>query len=205
MEYVTRVRMDKAKDLLKLTSLKSYKVASEVGYSDPQYFCVIFKSIPESPYGIQRHVAEGEMSMKREWHVGSFLFKFRSIQSSISVVFSCLILFLIIITSYISYRLSAEAVELNSKHYISEIVQQVNINLQSYITNMEDISILASTNKDVKYYITGTSFLGDEERRPYEKRISDLFQSILITRKDIASIMVLDTTTDLYLTVELQA
>lgn len=43
MEYVTRVRMDKAKDLLKLTSLKSYKVASEVGYSDPQYFSVIFK------------------------------------------------------------------------------------------------------------------------------------------------------------------
>lgn len=130
------------------------------------------------------------MRMKKEWYMGSFLFKFRSIQSSISVVFSCLILLLIIITSYISYRLSAEAVELNSKHYISEIVQQVNINLQSYITNMEDISILASTNKDVKYYITGTSFLSDEERRPYEKRISDLFQSILITRKDIASIMV---------------
>jgi two-component system sensor histidine kinase YesM len=55
---------------------------------------------------------------------------------------------------------------------------------------MEDISMLASTNKDVKYYITETSFINDEERRPYEKRISDLFQSILITRKDIASIMV---------------
>ncbi|NQX70468.1 sensor histidine kinase [Paenibacillus alba] len=128
--------------------------------------------------------------MRKGWNIGSFLFKFRSIQSSISVVFSCLILFLIVITSYISYRLSADAVEMNSKHYIAEIVQQVNINLQSYITNMEDISLLASTNKDVKYYITGTSFISDEERRPYEKRISDLFQSILITRKDIASIMV---------------
>jgi two-component system sensor histidine kinase YesM len=128
--------------------------------------------------------------MRKERDVGLFLFKFRSIQSSISVVFSCLILFLIIITSYISYRLSADAVETNSKHYISEIIQQVNINIQSYITNMEDISMLASTNKDVKYYITETSFINDEERRPYEKRISDLFQSILITRKDIASIMV---------------
>lgn len=128
--------------------------------------------------------------MRKERDVGLFLFKFRSIQSSISVVFSCLILFLIIITSYISYRLSADAVETNSKHYISEIIQQININIQSYITNMEDISMLASTNKDVKYYITETSFINDEERRPYEKRISDLFQSILITRKDIASIMV---------------
>lgn len=128
--------------------------------------------------------------MRKERDVGLFLFKFRSIQSSISVVFSCLILFLITITSYISYQLSADAVEMNSKHYISEIIQQVNINIQSYITNMEDISMLASTNKDVKYYITGNSFISEEERRPYEKRISDLFQSILITRKDIASIMV---------------
>ncbi|MCY9656772.1 sensor histidine kinase [Paenibacillus chondroitinus] len=128
--------------------------------------------------------------MRKEKDVGMFLFKFRSIQSSISVVFSCLILFLITITSYISYQLSADAVEMNSKHYIAEIIQQVNINIQSYITNMEDISMLASTNKDVKYYITGNSFVSEEERRPYEKRISDLFQSILITRKDIASIMV---------------
>ncbi|BFT71074.1 sensor histidine kinase [Paenibacillus sp. P36] len=128
--------------------------------------------------------------MRKEKDVGMFLFKFRSIQSSISVVFSCLILFLITITSYISYQLSADAVEMNSKHYIAEIIQQVNINIQSYITNMEDISMLASTNKDVKYYITGNGFISEEERRPYEKRISDLFQSILITRKDIASIMV---------------
>ncbi|MBA2940847.1 sensor histidine kinase [Paenibacillus sp. CGMCC 1.16610] len=128
--------------------------------------------------------------MRKDKDVGMFLFKFRSIQSSISVVFSCLILFLITITSYISYQLSADAVEMNSKHYIAEIIQQVNINIQSYITNMEDISMLASTNKDVKYYITGNGFISEEERRPYEKRISDLFQSILITRKDIASIMV---------------
>ncbi|WP_054027597.1 sensor histidine kinase [Bacillus sp. FJAT-28004] len=118
------------------------------------------------------------------------LFNFRSIQSSISVTFSFLILGSIAITSFISYHLSAEAVERNSEHYISEIIQQVNINIQSYITNMEDIGMLALTNKDVKYYISGTSFISEEERRPYEKRISDLFQSILITRKDIASIMV---------------
>ncbi|MFD0692947.1 sensor histidine kinase [Paenibacillus sp. GCM10027628] len=128
--------------------------------------------------------------MRRGRDAGFYLFKFRSIQSSISVAFSCLILGSIAITSFISYHLSAEAVEGNSEHYISEIIQQVNINIQSYVTNMEDIGMLALTNKDVKYYISGTSFISEEERRPYEKRISDLFQSILITRKDIASIMV---------------
>lgn len=43
MEYVTRVRIDKAKDLLQQTPLKSYEVAAKVGYSDPQYFSVLFK------------------------------------------------------------------------------------------------------------------------------------------------------------------
>ncbi|TXK77830.1 sensor histidine kinase [Paenibacillus sp. N3.4] len=118
------------------------------------------------------------------------LFKFSSIQSSISVAFSCLILFILAITSVISYNLSANSVEGNSEHYISEIIQQVNLNIQSYVTNMENIGTLAMTNKDVKYYISSTSFINEEERRPYEKRISDLFQSILISRKDIASIMV---------------
>lgn len=43
MEYVTRVRIEKAKDLLRHTPLKSYEVASKVGYGDPQYFSVLFK------------------------------------------------------------------------------------------------------------------------------------------------------------------
>jgi two-component system sensor histidine kinase YesM len=128
--------------------------------------------------------------MRKGWEEGLQFFNFRSIQSSISLAFSFLILGSIAITSFISYYLSAQAVEGNSEHYISEIIQQVNSNIQSYITNMDNIGMLAMANKDVKYYISGTSFIRDEERRPYEKRISDLFQSILISRKDIASIMI---------------
>ncbi|CAM4122112.1 sensor histidine kinase [Paenibacillus alkaliterrae] len=128
--------------------------------------------------------------MRQGRNVGFDLFKFKSIQSSISVAFSCLILFSIAITSVISYFLSANAVEENSEHYIKEIIQQVNVNIQSYITNMEHIGMLALTNKDVKYYFSDTGFISEAARRPYEKRISDLFQSILISRKDIASIMV---------------
>ncbi|WP_310186704.1 response regulator [Bacillus sp. 3255] len=43
MEFVTRVRIESAKNLLQQTSLKSYEVALKVGYSDPQYFSVLFK------------------------------------------------------------------------------------------------------------------------------------------------------------------
>ncbi|WP_054026048.1 sensor histidine kinase [Bacillus sp. FJAT-28004] len=118
------------------------------------------------------------------------LFPLKSIQSNISLAFSMLILAAIVLTSLVSYQVSVAAVERNSKGYIEEIIKQVNLNIQSYVDNMENISLLALTNKDVKYYISDNNFISAENRRTYEKQISDLFQAILYTRKDIASIMV---------------
>jgi two-component system response regulator YesN len=43
IEYVTNERMAKAKELLKLTDLKSYEIAHKVGFNDPHYFSVTFK------------------------------------------------------------------------------------------------------------------------------------------------------------------
>lgn len=43
VEYVTRIRMEKAKELLSTTRMKSYEIAEKAGYSDPQYFSVLFK------------------------------------------------------------------------------------------------------------------------------------------------------------------
>lgn len=49
-EYLTKVRIDKAIELLKNTNLKSYQVAESVGIHDPHYFSRIFKKITgESP------------------------------------------------------------------------------------------------------------------------------------------------------------
>jgi len=43
IEYLTAQRVDKAKELLMTSDLKSYEIAAEVGYADPHYFSVLFK------------------------------------------------------------------------------------------------------------------------------------------------------------------
>jgi len=43
VEFVTHLRMEKAKELLIVSALKSYEIAYAVGYSDPHYFSGAFK------------------------------------------------------------------------------------------------------------------------------------------------------------------
>ncbi len=43
IQFVTDYRLDKAKEMLKYTSLKTYEIAEKAGYLDPQYFSTLFK------------------------------------------------------------------------------------------------------------------------------------------------------------------
>ena len=43
IEYLTSLRMDKAKELLRCTSKRSSEIAGEVGYRDAHYFSYLFK------------------------------------------------------------------------------------------------------------------------------------------------------------------
>lgn len=45
VEYLTHVRMEKAKQILAFTDRRTYEAAEDVGFSDPHYFSVAFKRI----------------------------------------------------------------------------------------------------------------------------------------------------------------
>lgn len=45
IEYLTQLRMDKARELLRCTSKSSSEIALEVGYKEPHYFSALFKKM----------------------------------------------------------------------------------------------------------------------------------------------------------------
>ncbi|MFF2091545.1 sensor histidine kinase [Paenibacillus sp. NPDC058174] len=114
------------------------------------------------------------------------IFKFKSIQTNIAAAIACLILLTAVLLGVMSYQLSASSVRETAQDYTAELIRQVNANIQTYITSMENISQLALNNEDVRAFVAADSSAIEDDGR----KVSDYFQSIIVSRKDIASINV---------------
>jgi two-component system sensor histidine kinase YesM len=120
-------------------------------------------------------------------------FRFKSIQSTIAVAFSCLIVVTITVIAWMSYNLSTDAVKKNSRDYTYQLMGQVSTNIDSYINYMENISQMVLSNYDIKEYLLKQVYLGESGKEDLKQKISFQLNTVLNTRQDISSILIFGT------------
>lgn len=120
----------------------------------------------------------------------NFLMRFRSIRTSIIFSFAVLIVFALMIFLVLSLRFTRETVLENSTEYTSQLIGQVNNDIDSYIGYLENISLIVAGNSDVRDYLSGQTF-PEERQQELRERIAGVFKTITDTRNDIVNIALL--------------
>lgn len=116
---------------------------------------------------------------------------FKSIGTNILFYFSLLIVITLTIFSLISIRYTENTVMSNSIDYTGRLIEQVNRDIDSYISYMENISYMVSRNSDVESYLFEKS--SEEEAAKLEEKIITQFATITETRSDITNIGIIGT------------
>ena len=117
----------------------------------------------------------------------NLLMRFRSIRTSIIFSFTLLIIFSLLVFLLLSLRFTREAVLENSTEYTSQLIGQVNNDIDSYIGYLENISLIVAGNSDVWDYLSGQEFL-EERQQELKNRIIGVFKTITDTRSDVVNI-----------------
>ena len=112
-----------------------------------------------------------------------------SIRNSMILCFSVLILAALMIFNLISLRYTRETVLSNSIDYTSRLIGQVNSDIDSYISYMENISELVSRSADIRNFLQN----GEEGdlNTPEYQRILTQFETVVETREDLSNIGVI--------------
>jgi two-component system sensor histidine kinase YesM len=76
----------------------------------------------------------------------------------------------------------------NSVAYTSQLIEQVKLNIENYISNMESIAALVLTSSDLKKYVRGSSS-GQEGETKDKQLASQYLRSVVQSRSDISSIV----------------
>lgn len=125
--------------------------------------------------------------MREELSAGKkFIGKFKSIRSAMMVCFSVLIIVALIIFMMVSLNYTEDTVLDNSITYSTNAVEQVNNDIDSYISYMENISSILINSTDVQTYLFSDS--EEEELIDEKTRILTQIETIENSRDDIANV-----------------
>ena len=108
---------------------------------------------------------------------------FKSILSTVFVTASSLVLVAIVIVVAFSLRYTQNSIYENSSLYTQTIVHQMNQNIDSYITYMENIASIISESEDAQGFL-----FGEEDIAEHRKRLVEQFGIIINGREDIRNI-----------------
>lgn len=113
--------------------------------------------------------------------------KFKSIQSTMLVSFSALMVLAMLVFMVIAMRYTSGTIYENSINYMSQIIQQVNYDIDTYIEYMENISSVIAKSSDVPRYLFDQNQT-EVEREAEKERILTQFQTIMESRDDIYNV-----------------
>ena len=110
----------------------------------------------------------------------------KSIQSTIFAAISLLVLCAVLVVTGVSLRYTNSAIFENSVIYTQTIIRQMNQNIDSYITYMDNIASVVSESGDAHEYL-----YVNKDGSEYKERLLEQFETILKGRSDIKNIGIL--------------
>lgn len=114
---------------------------------------------------------------------------FRSIRINMIFIFTILIISATFIFLGISLRVTQDSVVENSTEYTRQLVDQVNTDIDNYISYMENLATLLATNMDVREYLSNHT-IDEDQKQLLNSRITTLFNTLFNMRNDIYNIVI---------------
>lgn len=125
--------------------------------------------------------------MKREKEFRTIFGRFKSIQSTMLVSFSVLMVIAVLIFLFIALNFTKNTIYENSVNYTSQIIKQVNYDIDSYMDYLLNISSIIAKSSDVSQYLYDEE-QAEEELEEERERILSQFATIRDSRGDIYNI-----------------
>ena len=124
---------------------------------------------------------------KEKWQLKlNPLFHFRSIRTTILVSFSALIVSGLLVFLLLSLDYTTDTVLNNSSSYTLQLIDQVNADIDSYISYMDNLSDMMVGSVDVRNYLF--RYNSEENKEAITQRLLNTFKTLKDSREDIYNI-----------------
>lgn len=114
----------------------------------------------------------------------------RRIQNTITAAFAILVFATALVMAVLSYTFTRQTVQDSSRDYTAQLIDQIQTNIDSYITHMENIAEVVQLNDQVQRYFSRNEVLDEETSEEIHRRITSFLNTILRTRDDVSLILI---------------